>query len=65
MKYITVGWYSQDGSNPHIAPFARVVEIEAESPREAYDKGGDALDALYKKEGASVDFLNWFIKEQQ
>jgi hypothetical protein len=63
-KYRIVGWYSHDGSDPLIPPFARVAEVEAASSDDAYRKGGAALNLLYEKEGLSVDFLNWFVKER-
>lgn len=63
MKYQVVGWYSYDPTNPHMRPFARVVNVEAASPAEASSLGTVALDALYEKEGVSVDFLNWYVRE--
>lgn len=62
-RYKIVGWYSTDGSNEHTLPIARVVVVEANDEEEAYEKGGIALDKLYEERGASLDFLNWFIKE--
>lgn len=61
--YRIVGWYSRDGANEHVAPFARVVEVEAPGPEDAYRLGGDALHVLDEQEALGVDFLNWFIKE--
>jgi hypothetical protein len=62
-RYEIVGWYSHDPHNPHVMPFARVVEVMAETPAEAFDKGAIELERVYHKKNESVDFLNWFIKE--
>lgn len=61
MRYQIVGWYSLDGSNPHIMPFPRVVTVDADSPEEAYRKGSVELARVYNN--TACDFLNWFIKE--
>lgn len=65
VSYAVIGWYSADPTNPHVAPFARTVKVMASNPEEALDLGAEALDALYVKEGTSVDFLNWFVKEEK
>ena len=62
-RYRGVGWYSYDAHNPHMRPFARVVEFEASDGEEARSKTSDALDALYEKEGVSVDFLSCHTSE--
>ena len=64
MQWTVVGWYSYDATNPHMKPFARVVEVEADGIGDARRKGDAALEALYEKEAISVDFLNWYVKEK-
>lgn len=65
MKYRTVGWYSYDPHNDHIRPFARVVEFEFDDAEQASEEGARLLDALYEKEGVSVDLLNWYTRERK
>lgn len=62
-RYRIVAWYSHDGRNPNVVPFARIVEVKAASPDLANLKGEKELERVYKERNESVDFLNWYIEE--
>lgn len=60
--YKVVGWYSHNPHNEQVVPFARVVYVETDDPTMASQLGADALYALYVRENASVDLLNWYTE---
>lgn len=65
MKIQCTAWYSKDGTNPHIKPFARVVTVDCISEGDAVQKSEKELETIYEQIGDSVDFIGWFFKMVQ